>query len=177
MVRKYTELSQSRIDLRDAIPLAKPFAVLFEPASICNFKCRFCFFSEADIYDHLEKGMMKFDDFRKIVDDLAAWPGERIKVVRIIGFGEPLVNRETPEMIRYLKDQDVADRVEMTTNASLLSPDLSERLIEADLDYIRCSIYSVDQEQHWQIMQNKMPIERMQERLLQGVHGEQGGHD
>ena len=69
---------------------------------------------------------MRFDDFTKIVDDLAAWPGERIKVIRIIGFGEPLANRETPRMIAYLKERNVAERIEMTTNASLLTEDMAE---------------------------------------------------
>ena len=142
MIAKYTELSKARVDLRRAIPLAKPFAILFEPASICNFRCRFCFFSEPDIDAHLAKGKMRFDDFTKIVDDLAAWPGERIKVIRIIGFGEPLANRETPRMIAYLKERNVAERIEMTTNASLLTEDMAEGLIEAGLDYIRCSIYA-----------------------------------
>jgi radical SAM protein with 4Fe4S-binding SPASM domain len=165
VIKKYTELSRSRVDLRDAIPLPKPFAILFEPASICNFKCRFCFFNEADIYQHIEKGKMKYDDFKKIVDDLAAWPGDRIKVARVIGFGEPLVNRETPDMIRYLKERNVAERIEVTTNASLLDAEMSERLIESGLDYIRCSIYSVDPEKHQHITQNKIPIERMRDNI------------
>ena len=165
MIAKYTELSKARVDLRRAIPLAKPFAILFEPASICNFRCRFCFFSEPDIDAHLAKGKMRFDDFTKIVDDLAAWPGERIKVIRIIGFGEPLANRETPRMIAYLKERNVAERIEMTTNASLLTEDMAEGLIEAGLDYIRCSIYALDQTEHERITGNRMPVERIRENI------------
>ena len=30
MIAKYTELNKARVDLRQAIPLAKPFAILFE---------------------------------------------------------------------------------------------------------------------------------------------------
>jgi len=74
-VEKYSLLKVKRIRLRDAIPLAKPFTVLFEPASVCNFKCVCCFHNEPDIRSYLPKGRMGFEDFRKIADDLAAWEG------------------------------------------------------------------------------------------------------
>jgi radical SAM protein with 4Fe4S-binding SPASM domain len=162
---KYSHLKKQRISLRDAIPLAKPFTVLFEPASVCNFKCVCCFHSEPDIESHLPKGLMKFDDFKKIADDLWAWNGDRLKVIRIIGFGEPLINPNTPRMVKYLKKRDVAERVEITTNASLLTPKRARQLIESGLDYIRCSIYSVDQNRHRALTQNPMNINKIKENI------------
>ena len=41
---KYTELkSTDRQDLMEVLPLAKPFTVLIEPSSLCNFRCIQCF--------------------------------------------------------------------------------------------------------------------------------------
>jgi hypothetical protein len=57
---------------------------------------------------------MKLKDFRKIADDLASWGGGKLKVIRIIGFGEPLINRDTPRMVDYLKELDIAERIEIT---------------------------------------------------------------
>lgn len=164
-VPKYSHLKNQRISLRDAIPLAKPFTVLFEPASVCNFKCVCCFHSEPDIDAYLPKGLMKFDDFRKIADDLWAWKGDRLKVIRIIGFGEPLINPDTPRMVKYLKERDVAERVEITTNASLLTPKRARQLIASGLDYIRCSIYAVDQDRHRALTQNSMNIHKIRENI------------
>ncbi len=164
-LKKYSRLKLSRINLRDAIPLKKPFTVLFEPSSRCNFKCRFCFHNEPDIYAHLPKGRMRFEDFKKISDDLAAWEGEKIKVIRIIGFGEPLINPHTPHMVRYLKELDVAERIEITTNASLLTEAVSHELIDAGLDYIRCSIYGVDQEQHEGLTQSSIRVEKIRNNI------------
>jgi hypothetical protein len=37
---KYTELkSTNRQNLMEVLPLAKPFTVLIEPSSLCNFRC------------------------------------------------------------------------------------------------------------------------------------------
>ncbi len=165
VVEKYSQLKKKRISLRDAIPLVKPFTILFEPASICNFKCRCCFHSEPDIYSFLPKGSMKFDDFRKIADDLAAWEGDKIKIIRIIGFGEPLVNPQTPSMVKYLKELDVAERIEITSNASLLSPEISQQFIDYGLDYIRCSIYAIEQRRHETQTQNRISIETIKNNI------------
>ncbi len=166
MVQKYSALKEKRVNLRNMIPLAKPFTILFEPVSICNFKCVYCFFNEPDIYSHLAKGRMKFEDFKKIADDLAVWGGEKIKVIRIIGFGEPLINRDTPRMVDYLKKLDVAERVEITTNASMLKPNLSKELIDSELDYIRCSIYAVNQKRHEAVTQSKFRIEKIKKNIM-----------
>ena len=108
--KKYSELKLDRVNLRDSIPLPKPFAVLFEPTSFCNFKCSCCFHNEPDVYSYLPKGSMEIGDLMKIADDLASWEGDKIKVIRIIGFGEPLLNPATPEMVKYIKDHLVGNQ-------------------------------------------------------------------
>lgn len=162
---KYSALKEKRVSLRDVIPLAKPFTILFEPTSVCNFKCTCCFQSEPDFHSYLAKGQMKFGDFRKIVDDLADWKGKRIRVIRIIGFGEPLLNPLTPAMVKYCKSLDITERVEITTNASLLTQNVSRELIDAGLDYIRCSIYSIDQQQHEKLTCSRISVKKIRDNI------------
>jgi len=164
---KYSRLKSRRISLRDAIPLAKPFTILLEPASVCNFRCVFCFHNESNIRSYLPKGLMKWDDFKRIADDLAAWEGDKFKVIRIIGFGEPLINPHTPRMVSYLKRLDVTERIEMTTNASLLRPACAERLVESGLDYIRCSIYALDPKRHATLTQSRISVKTIRDNIAQ----------
>ncbi len=166
-MENYSQLKKDRINLREAIPLAKPFTVLFEPTSICNFKCTCCFQSNPEFSSYRQKGRMSFQNFKTIADDLAGWKGPKIKVVRIIGFGEPLINPDTPQMIRYLKDIAIAERLEITTNASLLTPDISRKLIDSGLDYIRCSIYSVDQNEHKTLTQCGIKIDTIRQNITE----------
>lgn len=139
-MKKYSELNKDRIELFKAIPLAKPFTILLEPTNICNFRCSFCFHNN-NKFRSMEKGLMKWGTFQKIVDDLSWWGGDKIKVIRIIGFGEPTLCPRLGEMVEYIKKLAIADRVEMTSNCSLLSSELSKKLVQVELDYLRVSVY------------------------------------
>jgi len=56
------------------------------------------------------------------------------------------------------QEADVAERIETTTNASLLSRDVAEKLVECQLDYARVSIYASDQERHRAVTGSGMEI-------------------
>jgi len=68
-------------------------------------------------------------------------------------------------MIKYLKKLNIAERIEMTTNASKLTPEVAEALVDAELDYIRCSIYSINQEKHEKITRNPIDIEQIKKNI------------
>jgi len=141
-MKTYSQLSKDRIDLRKAIPLKQPLALLFEPANLCNMKCPFCYYSDPEF---TPGGLMKWAEFKQIFYDLHDWCAEttyKFKVIRFIGFGEPLINKYTPNMVKEVRP--ITQRTEITTNGTLLTPWLSELLIDAELDYLRVSIYNQD---------------------------------
>lgn len=164
-MKKYSQLKGERHCLKDMIPLEKPFTLLFDPSSVCNFSCVQCFHSVEGAEELLPKGFMDLEQFRKIVDGLCEWKGPLIKVVRFIGFGEPFVNKKTPDMIRYLKEANVAERIEVTTNGSLITEEVAEQLVDIGLDYVRISIYSAIQERHEKITNSRMNISRIYENI------------
>ena len=67
-------------------------------------------------------GLMEFDLFKKLVDDLAQFD-DRLKKVKIGNHGEPTLHPRLPEMISYIRDKGVADTVELFTNGSKLNPE------------------------------------------------------
>lgn len=160
-MKRYSELKEKRQCLKEVIPLEKPFSLLFEPASICNFKCVQCFQSVKDVEKVMPRGQMNFEDLTKMIDDLKKWKGSKIKVIRIIGFGEPFVNKNTAKMVSYIKKSDISERLEITSNGSLLTEEVAEELVEAGLDYIRISIYSALQDRHEEITQNNIDIKNI----------------
>lgn len=147
---RYTELKcTNRQNLMEVLPLRKPFTVLIEPSSLCNFKCIQCFQSiKGDSYFARNRGNMPMARFRRVIEQLRAWPGPKIKVLKLSLYGEPLVNPEFCEMLRVAREADVAERIETTTNASLLFRNVAEKLVECQLDYSRVSIYASDQAKH-----------------------------
>jgi radical SAM protein with 4Fe4S-binding SPASM domain len=166
-VIKYTALPViNRQILRDVLPLAKPFTVLIEPTSLCNFRCIQCFQSiKTDSYFTETRGVMPLALFQRVVDQLQQWPGAKLKVLKLSLYGEPMVNPKFSEMVRIAKAADVAERVETTTNASLLSRAVAEQLVQHQLDYARVSIYGSHQAQHNAVTASNVSLESIHENL------------
>lgn len=69
---------------------------------------------------------------------------KKTKVLRVNGFGEPLLNKDFCKMIKYAKKKDVAEWIETITNGSMLNPKLNQELVDSGIDRIRISIEAID---------------------------------
>ena len=143
-------VSEKRNKLEEVIPLTTPYTIAIDPSNLCNFKCNFCAIQSKNEKLNFKKQLMDKKLFFKVIDDLTEFP-EELKVLRINGQGEPLLNPNLPEMIQYAKSKHVAELVEMITNGSRLNPELSERLINSGIDRIRISIEALDAEGYYSI--------------------------
>src|SRR5664279_735536 len=105
---KYTELkSTNRQNLREILPLRKPFTVIVEPSSHCNFRCIQCFQSiKGDSYFTRNRANMPMDRFLRVLGQLRVWPGPRVKVLKLSLYGEPLVSPDFPVMLRLAREAD-----------------------------------------------------------------------
>jgi len=170
---KYTKLkTTNRQNLIEILPLQKPFTVLIEPSSFCNFRCIQCFQGIKENNSFTRNRMnMSLVRFRKIIGQLKDWDGPKIKVLKLSLYGEPLITPDFCEMLRIARDSDVAERIETTTNASLLSRKIAEKLVQYKLDYARVSIYATDQLKHQEITGSMIDVQTVHEnlRVLQEV--------
>lgn len=165
---KYSALSATkRQNLREILPLAKPFTVLIEPSSLCNFRCIQCFQSiDNDSYFTRNRVSMPLDRFVRIIGQLKDWPGARLKVLKLSLYGEPMVSPVFRDMLAIARAADVAERIETTTNATLLTPEIAEAMIAAQLDYLRVSIYATRPDRHLAVTGSKFDIERIRKNLI-----------
>ncbi|MDD3795986.1 MAG: radical SAM protein, partial [Lachnospiraceae bacterium] len=92
-------------------------------------------------------GPMDFGLYKVLIDGMGDFK-DKIKVIRLYKDGEPLLNPHFPEMVRYAKESGFFERVDTTTNASLLTPELSLQIIDAGLDRINISIEGVNAAQY-----------------------------
>ena len=143
-------VNHDRKQLQEVIPLETPYSLFLDVCNICNFRCKFCAIQYSKRKLNFKKQVMGMQLFQKIVDDLTAFR-EPLKMLRLAANGEPLVNQNLPDMIRYAKERKVANWIEIVTNASLLSPQLSDQLVDAGLDRIRISIEAISEEEYFQI--------------------------
>src|SRR4030095_12887993 len=116
---------------RDRAPRL-PEIVQIESTNICNAKCVFCPRDEMQ----RRQGIMSFDLYRKIVDECAALG---ITHVRVHNYGEPFVDRQLVEKVRYAKQKGIQE-VGMISNGSLITDAVARGMIEAGLDAINISV-------------------------------------
>lgn len=116
-----------------------PLHLDIEATSYCNLKCTFC--DRQILVDKGMLGSMDMNLFRHILDQF----GEENKLwgVKFSYRGEPLLNQNIPEMIRYAKQRGVLD-IYFNTNAMLLTEDKCKAIIEAGLDRISISMDGIE---------------------------------
>ncbi len=107
-----------------------PTGFQIEPTDACNLQCRHC---NRDEYIKIPR-TIKFDDFKKVVDQI-----ELIRYVNIQGYGEPLLNPQLPEMIRYIKSKHPHCYAFFYTNGVLFNEEKMKQYIGV-LDEMRISI-------------------------------------
>jgi len=138
---------KKRTDLSKAIPIATPFVVHIDTCNACNFRCKFCTTGDHELLKahNRPKGFMHYELFCKIIDDLK---GFKTKVKDIIFHknGEPLLHERIVDMMRYAKEGNVANRLILVTNGSLLTPKLSRDIMTIGIDYIQISLEAVSDE-------------------------------
>lgn len=110
--------------------LSLPRSIYIEPTSRCNELCQQC---PRTLLSREEDRDLRFDEFRAIVDQFP-----ELERVVLHGLGEPLLNKELPLMIRYLKARSVY--VLFNSNGILLSEKRGQALIESGLDEYRLSM-------------------------------------
>lgn len=110
-------------------------------------------------------GISKLDDvqFEKICRDIKSLG--KLKVLRFYHMGEPFLHTGLPDMITRAKELDLADRIEVTSNGSALTPKTCEKVIKSGLDYLRLSIYAMDPKRHEHITQTQIHPDRIRQNI------------
>lgn len=156
----------ARTPLRDVLPLDTPYMIQMFPAYGCNFRCGFCLHA-LDRRRHGYISDVPFMDmalYRKCIDDMAGFR-RKLKMLRFAAIGEPLLHRDIAEMVRYAKRANVAQSVDIVTNAALLTPELSDKLIDAGLDRLRISVEGLSAEDYKKNAGHEINFERFVEQI------------
>jgi radical SAM protein with 4Fe4S-binding SPASM domain len=98
-----------------------------------------------------KKQIMEEKTFQRILQELSP-VSDKIKVIGVGFFGESLVDPSVVERIKAIKGQFKNARIEITTNAALLTPELLDNLWEAGLDRIKVSINATKKSSYEKIM-------------------------
>lgn len=119
-----------------------PDVIRIEPVGACNFRCVHC----PTGIDPNGRRILSDEQFHRILDQ---WAQRRFvpRVVVLYHGGEPLIHNRLEHFIETLKNLGVQKTV-ITTNASLLTEDRSEKLVSAGLDELKVSFDGESREEN-----------------------------
>jgi MoaA/NifB/PqqE/SkfB family radical SAM enzyme len=109
---------------------AMPATFWIDITRLCNLRCIIC---PQSMGLQPREAMMPLERFRAIVDDVC----ENHPVIKLYLSGEPLLHDGLVEMIEYAHAKGC--RTVIHTNATLLTPEMSQRILESSLDVLSFS--------------------------------------
>jgi hypothetical protein len=121
--------------------LPLPSVMMIENTNLCNAECVMC---PRELLSR-KRGFMDFGLFEKIIREVSGL--KRKPVTHLHGFGEPMLDKLLPERIRLAKACGIKHTY-IVSNASLLSPEMSRKIIAAGLDKMKISFYGTDEESY-----------------------------
>lgn len=157
---------KDRKPLQELLPLESPLVLFIDPSDKCCLKCSFCPSSDIGLMKSVGRPLqcMDFDLYKDIIDGLSKFK-TKIKVVRLYSHGEPLLNKNFANMVRYAKNSGKVEMVDTTTNAICLNKKLSLDIVDAGIDRINISINGVNEEQYQSFTGTKIHFNTLVENI------------
>lgn len=114
-----------------------PLYVTTEQHFRCNYRCIMCYYSVNDQYEALNHNdRLGKDEMIRLIDELSEMGTPSLC---LNAGNEPLMDKDIYKLVEYARKKGIID-VFMTTNGSLLSEEMADKLIDAGLTQIRISI-------------------------------------
>ena len=114
--------------------MSDPVCLYLETTNRCNLLCTTCPRTYADLEPEAD---MSWELFTRIVDQVP-----NIARVVLHGVGEPMLVKELPRMVRYLKSRGAY--VLFNTNGTVLTQKRGSELCDTGLDELRVSLDAAD---------------------------------
>lgn len=119
-----------------------------ELSSKCNLNCKMCF---RNLWFDEKYELMRDATVERVKESIAAG---QFQTVFFGGMGEPLTHPRLPELIHFAHVS--GKKTELITNATLLSPDMAESLVNAGLDCLWVSLDGFSKQSYEAIRRGSM---------------------
>ncbi|MBI3444668.1 MAG: radical SAM protein [Magnetospirillum sp.] len=144
-----------------------PLSLDVENLNHCNFACHHCMFSSKEAHpdtkNRVGKRMMDLNLYKKAIDE----GGERGLAAITHGVQcEPMMHPDIVEMVSYAERRGIMDQ-RIGTNGSLLTGEMSERLIDAGLARLEVSLDAATAETYKLVRKGKDAI---YENIIANIH-------
>jgi len=98
--------------------------------------------------------VMKDELFERVLRQLKEFE-DPLNVIQLFCLGEPLINKNLPNYIRRIREENVGKEVKITSNGSLLTYAITDELLSAGLDEFVISLNGLDDEDYERVTNTK----------------------
>lgn len=144
--RILTHVPQATQILKREMPA--PRTAIVYPTYVCNQDCVWCEYNAENTQHH---AVMKNEEFRKVIDDLATLG---VQGIEFCGGGEPTLHPILPEVVRDLQRRKIG--VGLLTNGTKLFGELAEALVD-HASYVRIGFDGGTEETVHRVKRPKTP--------------------
>ena len=116
-----------------------PLKLSFDPSSVCQLRCPLCPTGQGA--EGRSKGAMRFDRFKRVVDEMAPYLYE----IDLNNWGEPFLNRDLIKMAGYAHKKRIKTSINTNLNVAL-SKEQAGDLINSGLDVLYISMDGITQQ-------------------------------
>jgi radical SAM protein with 4Fe4S-binding SPASM domain len=126
--------------LRKPIVWGMPISYSIEPTNHCNLQCPECPSGLGTLTRPL--GLLKTDDFKKLIEEIS----DTGFYIQLFFQGEPYINKNLPEMIRYAQSKKVY--VSISTNGHFVNEKNVDLVLDNAPDRLIFSVDGLDEESY-----------------------------
>ena len=116
----------------------KPYRYNLDPVNICNLSCPVCATGLGIL--KREQGKIHFDDYKKIVDQIAKYA----YILELYNWGEPFLHPRIFDLIQYAHEKHIS--VRLSSNLNYFKPEMARKAVESGLDRIIVDVDGSTQE-------------------------------
>jgi len=107
----------------------------------CNLRCPMCTWSAETMIEKKED-WFKFEEYEKLIDEAVT---NGTKSIRLCYVNEPLIRQDLDQFVKYAADKGILDII-ITTNGTLLTKNISKKLINAGITKVNVSLDAFTEE-------------------------------
>ena len=138
--------------------LADPKYVFMWLEPLCNLKCDHCH----NWRNHEPDRTLNIEDRKEIIEELHDWLGEDFTL--ILNGGEPFMYHGIIELINKASKNGI--KTSLTSNGTLINKELSNKIIESELNFLSISLDSLEPEIH----DKTRGVKGSNKRARKGIH-------
>lgn len=120
--------------------IGRPYSIFVDPVNICILRCPLCGTGRGEI--PRRRMLMSYKDFVRYVSPLT----ETLYKVKLYNYGEPFLNPELPQMIKYCYNNRIETQV--NSNLNVMEPHFASEIVSAGLDQLVISFDGFSQKSY-----------------------------